>query len=263
MGLVRRIRTPRLVALAGALGVLALLLSWSFGTSMKADAHIPHAGLNYSIEAEGESGCDTTEGDAVCYIDPGTEFTLNVTLDPLPSDIASYEVFDVRLEYTGLTSDDDADAAAYWPDCGFPAAHFKAGLIAAGCSIGFEPGTPSTYTGLMLTNGFTCSESGTISLVHGDGQTDLLGTISEHHGEGEGTRETLDVTCGDPPTPTSTAAPPATPTALPATLPGTGTAGLDQDSSAGAGVWLAIAALMTVAIVGLGAFGWRKARSAR
>lgn len=258
MGIMKRMRTTRVVALAGALGALALLLTWSLGTSMKADAHFPHPGLNYSIEAEGESGCDTTAGDAVCYIDPGIEFTLNVTLDALPSDIPSYDGFDVYIQYTGLTSADDADAAVYWPDCGYPAVHFDAGLVAAGCSIGIDPGTPSTYAGLVLTNGFTCSESGTISLVHGDGQTDLLESVPNHHAEGVGTLETLDITCGDPPTPTSTAAPP-----IPTALPGTGTAGLSQDGGMGAGVWLAIAALMTLALVGLGAAGWRTARKSR
>lgn len=264
MGLIRHVRTPRMVALVGALGALALLLGWSFGTNMKAEAHIPHPGLNYSIEAVGEDGCDTTEGDAICYIDPGTEFTLNVTLDALPDDIPSYEGFDVYLQYTGLTSGDDADAQAYWPDCGFPVAHFEAGLVAAGCSIGIEPGTPSVYDGIMLTNSFTCSESGTISLAQGDNKTDLLGTISEHHAESEGTLETLDITCGSPPTPTPTStAVPATDRPIPTALPATGTAGVDQDGGTGAGIWLAIAALMTLAAAGIGAFGWRFAGSAR
>lgn len=258
MGLLRGIRTPRLVALAGALGALALLLSWSFGSTMKADAHIPHTGLNYSIEAVGEDGCDTTEGDAVCYIDPGTEFTLEVTLDALPSDIPSYEAFDVRIEYSGLTSAGDADANAYWPDCGFPAVRLDAGFVAAACSIGIDPGTPSTYTGLMLSNTFTCDASGAISLAHGDGKTDLLQTISLHHAEDADTMETLAITCGDPPVPTATAAPP-----IPTALPGVGSAGPSQDNGPGTAVWLAIAALMMVAVGGLGAFGWRNARSAR
>lgn len=260
MGIMKHVRTPRLWAVAVALGVLALLLSWSLGTNMKAEAIIPHPGLNYSIEAVGEDGCDTTEGDAVCYIDPGTEFTLNVTLDALPDEIPSYEAFDVRLEYSGLTSGDDADAQAHWPDCGFPVAHFEAGLVAAACAIGIAPGTPSVYDGLMLTNSFTCSESGAISLVHGDGKTDLLQGVDPnlHHAEGDGTMETLNITCGDPPTPTSTAAPP-TP-AIPTALPEVGTAGADQGGSTGAGIWLAIAALMTVAMIGLGAFGLKYAR---
>jgi hypothetical protein len=108
----------------------------------------------------------------------------------------------------------------------------------------------------MLTNTFTCDASGTISLVAGDGKTDLLETVSEHHAEGEGTMETLNITCGDEPTPTNTPAP-----AVPTALPGTGTAGVEQGT--GTDVWFAIGALMTIAIVGLGAFGWRSVRSTR
>ena len=255
MGLFRHIRTSRLVTLTGVLGAMALLLTWGVGMNMKAHAVIPTPGLNYSIEAVGESGCNTTAGDAVCYVQPGKEFTLNVTLDPLPSDIPSYEGFDAYLTYTGLTSADDADAQANWPDCGFPAVHFEAGLIAGGCSIGIEPGTPSTYTGLMLSNTFTCSASGAINLVAGDGKTDLLATVSDHDAEGEGTMETLNITCGEPPT--------ATPPPIPTALPGTGTGGGASDSGSSTVLWLTIAVLMTAAIAGIGAFSWRSARSAR
>jgi hypothetical protein len=222
---------------------------------MTAYAEIPNPGLNYSIEAVDQDGCDTTAGDAVCYIEPGSDFVVEVTLDALPDDVASYEGFDIWISYTGLTSADDADAQAHWPDCGFPAANFDAGLVAAGCSIGIDPGTPSTYDGLMLSNTFTCDASGTISLVAGDGKTDLLETVSEHHAEGEGTMETLNITCGDEPTPTNTAAP------VPTALPPTGTAGADQSDSANA--WFVIGGLLAAAVVGLGAFGWRNARSTR
>ncbi len=252
MGFARRFRMGSLVALSGVLAAIALLLSWSFG-SMDAHATIPAPGLNFSISAEGESGCDTTEGDATCYIDPGTEFTLSVTLDPLPSDIESYEGYDIYISYTGLTSADNASPADNWPDCGFPVTHFEAGIVAGGCSIGIDSG-PSTYTGVLLANDFTCSDSGTISLVAGDGSTDLLETVSEHHAEGAGTLETLNITCGSPPT--------ATPLPVPTKLPGTGTAGPDHDGSSGSGLWLLIGVLVAGA-AGAGVIGRRLARAAR
>jgi hypothetical protein len=253
MVLLRRIKTPRSVALAGALGALALLLGWGFGMNMKADAHTPHPGLNFSISAEGQSGCDTSAGDAVCYIAPGTEFTIDVMLGALPSDVPSYEGYDTVINYTGLTSADDA-TTSMWPDCAFPASFFDAGKVAASCAVGIPPAGPSTYTGVIATNTFTCSESGTITLAGTLGNTSLDETNALLHSEGAD--ETLNITCGSPPTPTATAAP-----AIPTALPGTGTAGVDQSGSTG--IWLAIAALMTVAIVGLSAFGWKYARSAR
>ncbi len=259
MGVMRNIGTPRLVTLAGALGVVALLLGWSFGTSMRVDAQTPHAGLNFTITAEGESGCDTSEGDAVCYIDPGTEFVLSVELGDLPSDIPSYEAFDIVINYTGLTSADDATTES-WPDCGFPASFFEAGKVAMSCAIGIPPAEPSTYTGVLGTNTFTCDESGTITLANvGMGNTNLLQGIGFQFAEAAD--ETLDITCGDEPTPTNTAAPPTV--ALPTALAPTGTAGVDQDGGTGTGVWLAIAALAIIAVAGMSAFGWRSARSVR
>jgi hypothetical protein len=248
---------PRVVALLG-LGLGLTLAAWSIGSATTVNAQTPNPGLNYSIEAVDQDNCDTTEGDAVCYIEPGSDFELTVTLDPLPDDIEGYDGFEIYLSYTGLTSSDDADASAHWPDCGFPATNFDPGLVAAACSVGIDPGTPSTYTGIMLSNTFTCSESGTISLEHGAGKTILLETLEEQHNEGNA-METLNITCGDEPTPTNTPAP-ETP-AMPTALPGTGFAGSEENQ--GAGIWMAIAALVTFAVVGLSAFAWRTMRAAR
>lgn len=255
MGLPKRIRTPRPVAVAGALGVLALLLSWGFGVNMRVHADTPHPGLNFSIEAEGEPGCNTEAGDAVCYIDPGTEFTVNVVLGALPDNIPSFEGYDTVVNYTGLTSADDA-TTDMWPDCAYPAVFFEAGKVAASCAVGIPPAGPSTYTGVIATNTFTCSESGTITLAGTLGNTSLAETNALLHSEGAD--ETLNITCGDEPTPTATAAPP-----IPTALPGTGTAGAGGSGGTDAGIWLAIVALMTVAAAGLGMFGWKYTRSAR
>ena len=256
MGFARHVRIRRLVALGGALGAIALLLSWSFGT-MSAQAHTPHPGLNFTLVAEGQNGCDTSGGDTVCYIDPGTEFALNVVLESLPSDIPSYEGYDIVIEYTGLTSGDDASMSS-WPDCGFPATFFDTGKVAMSCAVGVPPAGPSTYSGVIGTNTFTCDNSGTITLRHGTGNTILTQILSSQHAEGEGTGETLNITCGSPPTPTSTPQP-----AVPTALPGTGTAGPDHGGSTGTGLWIAIGVLLAAGAAGVGVFGRRFARVAR
>lgn len=248
-----RLRTRRLVAFGGVFAVaLALFLSWGL-TTVRVSAHSPHPGLNFTMTAEGEEDCDTSAGDTVCYIDPGTTFTLNVTLDSLPDGVSQYEAFDVTVEYTGLTSADNASTAS-WPDCGFPAQFFEEGLVAMSCAIGIPPAEPSTYTGLLGTNDFTCDESGAITLRHGEGNTNLVEAISLIHGEGAGTAETLSITCGDRPT----ATPPPTATPRPG-LPPSGSAGAAEGSDSG--LWAAIGALLAAAAAGLTVFGWRFARS--
>jgi len=229
---------------------------------MRADAQTPHEGLNFTITAEGEDGCDTSEGDAVCYIDPGTEFALSVELGELPSDIASYEAFEIVVNYTGLTSADDATTDS-WPDCGFPASFFEPGKVAVSCAIGIPPATASTYTGVLTSNTFTCEESGTITLANvGMGNTSLIAILGSQYTEAAD--ETLSITCGDPPTATNTAGPQATTAPpVPTALPPTGTGGIDQNGGTSAGIWLAIAGLAAFAVAGLSAFGWRNSRSVR
>lgn len=259
MGLRGHLRARGLVALGGLVGALALLVAWSFGIAMHAEAHTPHEGLNFTIEAEGsQTGCSTSQGDAVCYVLPGSTFTLDVMLASL-GDIPSYEGYDIVVDYTGLTSADDASSSS-WPSCGFPAQFFQPGKVAIGCTIGLPPAGASTYTGVIATNSFTCSNSGTITLHHGSAYTILTEAVGVQHAEATDSRETLNITCGVAPTPTSTVPPtPGQPTAL----PGTGTGGADQDGGTGAGLWVAIGVLLTVAIAGAGVFGWRFARVAR
>jgi hypothetical protein len=239
----------RLVAFGGALlAVAALLLIPIAQTASPAFAE-PHPGLSFTASVPGYAGCNTSQGDAQCYIPPGTTFTVNVTLGPLPSDITSYQGYDIKMSYTGLTSADNASTAA-WPDCGYPATYFEAGLVNMGCAVGLPPAGPSTYTGLVGTNDFTCSQSGAITLLHGDGNTDLnqdIGVVASEAGTGV----TLNITCGSAPT--------ATP--LPG-LAASGSAGslTQADNHAGA-QWLLIASLMSLAAASLVVWGWRFGRS--
>jgi hypothetical protein len=137
------------------------------------------------------------------------------------------------------------------------------GKVAVSCAIGIPPATASTYTGVLTSNTFTCEESGTITLANvGMGNTSLIAILGSQYTEAAD--ETLNITCGDPPTATNTAGPQATTAPpVPTALPPTGTGGIDQDGGTSAGIWLAIAGLAAFAVAGLSAFGWRNARSVR
>lgn len=243
----------RSAALWGALLVALLLLGTTAGAASRVFAR-PHPGLNFSVSVPGYPGCDTSQGDAQCYIPPGTSFTANVTLDPLPSDIPSYQGYDIKLQYTGLTSADNA-STAMWPACAYPATYYQPGLVNMACTIGVPPAGPSSYSGLVGTNDFTCAQSGTLSLLHGDGNTDLQGDVGIVYSE-PGPAETLNITCGSPPTPT----PPATATPLPGLTSAGSGGGLDAGEG-GAGQWLVIGSLLGLAAMSLVVLSWRFARS--
>jgi hypothetical protein len=245
----------RLVAFGGALLAIAALLLIAVAQTASPAFAEPHPGLNFTASVPGYAGCNTSQGDAQCYIPPGTTFTVNVTLDPLPSDIPSYQGFDIKMSYTGLTSADNASTAS-WPDCGYPASYFEAGLVNMGCAVGLPPAGPSTYTGLVGTNDFTCSQSGAITLLHGDGNTDLIQDTVVVLGE-VGPSEILNITCGSPPT--ATTVPTATP--LPR-LTASGSAGsLSQADNHAMAQWLLIGSLMSLAAASLVVLGWKSARS--
>src|ERR1700675_1641378 len=94
----------RLVAFGGALLAMAALLLISTAQTASPAFAEPHPGLNFTASVPGYAGCNTSQGDAQCYIPPGTTFPVDVTLDPLPSDIPSYQGYDIKMSYTGLTS---------------------------------------------------------------------------------------------------------------------------------------------------------------
>jgi hypothetical protein len=241
----------RLVAFGGALLAVAALLLISIAQTASPAFAEPHPGLNFTASVPGYPGCNTSQGDAQCYIPPGTTFTVNVTLDPLPSDIPSYRGYDIKMSYTGLTSADNA-STAMWPDCGYPATYFEAGLVNMGCAVGLPPAGPSTYSGLVGTNDFTCSQSGAITLLQGDGDTDLNQDIGMVFSEA-GTGEVLNITCGSPAVSTATPLP---------RLTASGSAGsLSQADNHAVAQWLFIGSLMSLAAASLVVLGRRFARS--
>jgi len=243
-------RRRKLLAFGAAgLAAATLLAVWALGGAGQASAE-PLPGVNYTMSAGGFAGCNTSQGDAQCFMPPGTVFTLSITLEPLPSDIPSYQGFDITLEYTGLTSADNASVES-WPDCAYPATGYDPGRVVMGCAIDVEPAPPSTYVGLMGTNDFTCSQSGSITMHRGGGYTDVIQDVAHVYSE-PGDAETLNITCGSPPTPTP----------LP-TLVSSGSGGaFDQSGSSGTGLWLAVGALLALTAAAA-AVSWTFARDRR
>lgn len=255
MSIGKHVGTGRLVVLG--MVVVALALVWGLGAGSQATAGsnvVVDPSLDFSIEAVGEEGCDTTAGSTKCWIQPGTTFTLEVSLNSLPDAAELYEGFDIVIEYSGVTSADNVDMEL-WPECSFPAVHYEAGLVAFSCAGAEEPiGLgPSTYTGVLMTNDFTCTDSGHITLPSLEMGTTSLAVPPFNYSEGAD--EVLTIGCGDEPTPTSTAEPEATPG-----LPPTG-AGVDADGGAGVGFWLVVGALLAVGAAGLAVSGLRYART--
>ena len=239
------------------LAVSALVLTWGHRTSSDVAAQVPAPGLDFSMAIPDVEGCDTTEGNAECFLDPGSTFTVEFYLNSLPEGVSGYSGFDMYVTYTGVVSQDNPTTDE-WPDCGFPAQFATPGQsIRWGCAIGVDA-PASTYTGLISTLGFDCTDEESfdnkINLVHGLSDTAVDGLYAE----GAGTVETLTIGCGEPPPPTAAETPQATATVLPTTGDATG---LDQSDGDNTGLWVLIGVLLAAAIGSIGLFGWRYARS--
>jgi hypothetical protein len=185
------------VVVVGAFGVLAV-------EADPASAHSPHPGLDFSlgIDTNGDMTpeCGTNIGQpSKCVATQGATMRAIVYLNSI-ADIPEYGGFDLYLGYAGVSSQDNPDSSI-WPDCFTQANKVgNPGFVVWGCAIG--PLQPvSTYTGPVGTNDFTCTTSGTVSLIHGyPGYTDLVEQMTlDIHDEGFGATETLAINCVEPP----------------------------------------------------------------
>jgi hypothetical protein len=261
------VRGGRLALLGATIAATAALALWALTGA--ASAHEPHPGLDFSAAATGAgiSDCDTTGGDTECILEPGQTFTIEVSLDEIPADEPEYGGFDIIINYTGVTSMDNASTDS-WPDCEFAATHYEPGVVAMACAIGVPPAEPSTYTGVIGTNDFECTDHGSVALVAGTGNTDYVSPDLAIHAEGAGTAETLTIFCGEPPTPTpgapgatnTPAGPAATPTAgaRPTALPGTG--GGTSTGGSDATLWMVFGAVLAAGAAGCTGLAWKFAR---
>lgn len=137
-----------------------------------------------------------------CRIAAGTTFIMGVGLNEIGNALpgGNYSGYDAHLDYTGVTSaETHASVDAHqWPACVKAADSFQPGTVFAGCAVGV--GQPdSAYEGLLVTVEFTCTASGTVTLVHGAYVTALYddGSSSSFH-EDEGTTESLNIECAAP-----------------------------------------------------------------
>ena len=191
-----------------ALGALAaLIIAWWPGSTQPASADFPHAGIDLSLGVG--SSCDSTAGPAKCTFDPGATFTVNLKLNAIPGGFG-YAGYDASIDYAGVTLVDGSlvqTGAGVWPPCTFPASDLTtAGHVAAACASGIGA-APSTYTGVLMRVDFTCAASGTVTLLQGDGASDVVDDSLVPHGEAQGS-EVLTINCGvEPPPPTVTPTP--------------------------------------------------------
>jgi hypothetical protein len=190
-----------MIRAALVLAAIASVAVWAGSASAQTEAE-PHSDLEFVIGIEGIDLCNTRNGDVSCRVGSGANFTLNVSLDQLPAGISEYGGFDIVMNSQGVTPTGEPSTDA-WPDCAFaavaPLDQLPAGMVAFGCAMGVPPAGPSSYLGLIGTATFTCAQSGSITLVHGSGNTGIVlaSDLSAHSEDTDG--ETINVECGQVP----------------------------------------------------------------
>jgi len=234
----RKIQMLSLLAVPAIAIALVAFLSWGLGGSStpKAAANQPHAGVDFHIEIDtgGTSApeCTTKSADVnvptpagplKCNISSGAKFTVKYFLDG--RDAVTYSGYDTKTTYTGVVSQDNgatqSGAGLQMPECDIPATLYTPGVSALiGCAEGVPHPIPSSYTGQILTLGFTCTASGTISLKNGTADTSITDAAGTH--ATDLLNETLSINCPTPtmtPTFTQTATATNTPTNTPTSTP--------------------------------------------
>jgi alpha-tubulin suppressor-like RCC1 family protein len=158
----------------------------------------PRTGLDFSIaidaDGDGVDECTTHEEHrAECRLSPGSAFTVRVDLNALPRDMPVYVGFDATLISAGVQS--TRKSIALWPDCGYPASYHEEHLDLFGCAAPINGS--STFVGPLGESHFTCTRNGSVTLLHGGGNTDLDANGDDIRAEASRGSETLTVTCGD------------------------------------------------------------------
>jgi hypothetical protein len=170
-----------------------------------ADAHAPHAGVDFSIELD-TNGDDTPDcGTGVaqpssCTVALNAPVRAREYLNSL-GDIPAYRQIQLHFGFhDGVSPASDPDSV--WPGCVGESFYFQSDFGHAVCDI---PGTtPSiSYTGLVGVMFYKCQADGSVDLMHGTlvfVHTIITGEggTQDRHAEGEQTSETLTVTCQQP-----------------------------------------------------------------
>jgi hypothetical protein len=159
----------------------------------------PQTGLDFSlaidVDGDGINDCGTRTGDQrVCTVSPGDEFEVVLSLDALPPGVPHYEGFDSYLAFAGISSEQKSDVT--WPDCGFPATYYDTDFVAFGCAVP-PGGITSAYVGPIGESDFSCTRSGSATLVHGAGQTTLVKLTFELFHETGPAADQIAINCGE------------------------------------------------------------------
>jgi len=231
--IVRKVSILGLPLVAVILGVM--LMSWSF--TQKANAAVDPA-VNLSLSA---AGCVPANSPAACSEPAGSTFV--VSFNVLSEPAAGWAGYDLMVTWTGNVNyiqgslkQKTSQDPGVWPACdsatgegtgsppsnltgttkvGTTPAQWGNGSLATACAgLG---GADQNYLGTVAKLSFACKDSGTgtITMVHGDANSDLVdGTFASHSEAAPPATEALDITCV--PGPTATPIPPTpTPPAQP------------------------------------------------
>ncbi len=162
----------------------------------------PQTGLDFSISVDtngdGLPDCGTaSDQTSTCDVGAQEQFRVTLNLHALPPDLGEYIGFEGRFAFAGVTSDNKADVV--WPDCGFPATYYAGDFVAFGCAAPVG-GVLSSHVGALGTSLFSCSASGSITLVlDGLESTGIIDYNFRTYYEVDAGSEQLEIDCGDTP----------------------------------------------------------------
>ena len=177
-----------------AAGLLAGLLSspGAPGASAGGPALDFSIGVNpYGLTAG--DACDSSGSPtAVCSIQIGDAFSVSFYLHQFPEEASgSYDSYDWYLDFSGVTANSvDFDP---WPDCYISIYSLTSSSVSVACIAN----TTSTYAGKLATVTFTCTSTGTITMQHGAGETQLH-DAGASLSEGDAASESLSINCLPP-----------------------------------------------------------------
>jgi alpha-tubulin suppressor-like RCC1 family protein len=164
-----------------------------------------------------------------CNMQTGTVFDVKVYLNGYPEQFNDYDGFAATVKTTGPYV--KGSYSVSWPECIFDVFAQGQDFFNFGC-VSFG-GLTSIYLGPLGRAGFTCTQSGQLSLVHGLSDT-VLGSDGVYVSEPPENVDQLTVNCGNfPATPTSipTQSAPPTPAAV-------GGIGVESGARQAAPAWL-------------------------
>ena len=180
--------------------LVACVAAGAFAVTAAVSAHAPHPELDFSIaiDTNGDfiDDCATSGGPTACNVPLGSSFAVKLYLYSIGT-VPGYDSYDATILFAGVSAKYNSDPS-FWPDCAGPLyAPPIIDRVGWGCVVGqLDP--PSTYTGLIGTTQFNCTQSGTVSMLRGEGNTQIVGSGYEQHGEAQGTTETLTINCVEP-----------------------------------------------------------------